>query len=177
MKRKRQKISYEDEMNDAFYKVFYSVQYCIWYVLYGPEYENDFSDDSLKEFTRKMNENNNKLCEEEICKVEKENLIRNYNFDCSAYAKQIPYAVRVKMVGRQPTQSIAGFVMKSMFRGVEEAIFLAAYTLIHNYAYDEEKLKKCMNDLTSFASMYKEGFTDEHLFKYFEEVQGIKVNR
>lgn len=162
---------------DCFERVFQSMQLCSWYVLYAPEYF-DWDYERMKEFSDKMGENNVRFGEKSA-EYEKEVKIlsEEIGIDIAREAEIFPYRVKIKMYGKIPKQKDISSVIMYMNETVKGALFLALYTVYHDFSVSAEDVReKFLPNLIEISGNYAMGMNDGHLIKYFKEIEGWDIS-
>lgn len=163
-------------LNDCFYHIFKSMQLCAWYVLYAPEFF-DWEYDKLKQFSNRMDANNNTFGEEsEDYKDAEKRLSEAIGFDFREESRRFPYRAKAKMYGKPIRGADITDIVEAMNLAAECSYFLTLYTLFFDFKLSVIDIKEIfIPQFLQITYEYSAGLTDEHLMKYFEELEGWEI--
>ena len=157
----------------AFYEVFKSAQLSGDYVIY---YDMDFSKEELKEFSRRLTLHNNEEVNHNIHLNDlRTEILENYAFSAHLHAYKFPYRAKLKMCGMKiNTKNVVDFNAAAT-DALECYMLLVGHTLHVDYHFTRDQFTKWYKKFVDFCTLYADGLTDDHVFKYFMVECDLKI--
>ena len=166
----------EQQLQDeAYYALFKTGQLCWWYVMYAPEYGFDWTEEAMKKYTDDAKNNILRIENEDVLNQEKVRLLTDTGINCRKLGNEFPYSVKIKMYRKKPKLDDMHMLNFQFSQAIEEVLFIELHTLYYQYHMDVDTLKKMIDGFMEFTKLYGKGLKDEHMIKYFQEVEQIPI--
>lgn len=66
-------------------------------------------------------------------------------------------------------------IVPQLCQAINETVFIMVHVLYYQYHIAVTRIQDMIREFEEFSKLYANGLTDEHMEKYFEEIEGIAI--